>query len=369
MRFYLQRHQFYCGIDLHAKKMYLCVLDEQGSVVLHRNIKSDPELLRRMLQPFRDDLVIGVECMFSWYWLADWCRDENIPFVLGHALYMKAIHGGKAKNDRIDSEKIARLLRGGMFPLAYVYPKEMRGTRDLLRRRTFLVRRRAELLAHVQNTYTQYNVRVTSGWGRDRLREENPTAPFADESVKFMLRSDIAVVERLDETIVKLESHLIRHAKVDDPIRFHLLRTIPGVGPILALVMLYEVHDIERFTGVGQFASYARLVACAHESDGKKLGTGGRKIGNAHLKWAFGEAAALMIRETDEAKTFVEKMTKQRGKARAVALLAAKIGRAVYWMMKRQQPYDAALFWKSYIPRSRRRSAASPQEQRATVTR
>jgi transposase len=115
--------------------------------------------------------------------------------------------------------------------------------------------------------------------------------------------------------------------------------------------MLYEVHDIDRFAGIGQFASYARLVACSHESAGKKLGTGGRKIGNAHLKWAFREAAALMIRETDEAKAFVEKMTKQRGKPRAVALLAAKIGRAVYWMMKRKQPYDAGLFWKSCLPR------------------
>ena len=368
MRFYQRRHKFYCGIDLHAKKMYLCILDEQGSIVLHRNIHTDPDSLRRALQPFREGLVIGVECMFSWYWLADWCREEKIEFVLGHALYMKAIHGGKAKNDKLDSEKIARLLRGGNFPLAYVYPKEMRGTRDLLRRRTFLVRRRAELLAHVQNTYTQYNIRVTSGWGRDRLREDDPTAPFADESVKFMVRSDISVIERLDETIVKLESHLCRHAKVDDPIRYQLLRTIPGVGVVLALVMLYEIHDIDRFAGVGQFVSYARLVACSQESDGKKLGTGGRKIGNAHLKWAFGEAAALMIRETDEAKAFVEKISKQRGKARAVAMLAAKIGRAVYWMMKRKQPYDAALFWKSCLPRSLRTAAKSQKRQPATVT-
>jgi transposase len=368
MRFYQQRHKFYCGIDLHAKKMFLCILDEQGQIVLHRNINADPESLQRALEPFRDGLVVAVECTFSWYWLADWCCEEKIEFVLGHALYMKAIHGGKAKNDKLDSEKIARLLRGGTFPLAYVYPKEMRGTRDLLRRRTFLVRRRAELIAHVQNTFTQYNIRVTSGWGRDRLKEDDPTAPFSDESVKFMLRADIAVIERLDETIVKLESHLLRHAKVHDPIRFQLLRTIPGVGVTLGLVMLYEVHDIDRFSGIGQFVSYARLVACAHESAGKKLGSGGRKIGNAHLKWAFGEAAALMIRETDEAKAFVEKMTKQRGKARAVALLAAKIGRAVYWIMKRKQPYDAALFWKSCLPRSLRTRVKAQQQQTDTAT-
>jgi transposase len=352
MRFYQHSRQFYCGIDLHAKQMFVCVLNQAGEIVLHRNLPADGDVLRRVLEPFRDGLVIGVECTFSWYWLADWCRDEKIEFVLGHALYMKAIHGGKAKNDKIDSEKIARLLRGGTFPLAYAYPKEMRGTRDLLRRRTFLVRRRAELLAHVQNTYTQYNISSRNGRGRDRLKDGDPTAPFTDESVQYMLRADVSVIEHLDETIVKLESHLIRHAKIDDPIRFQLLKTIPGVGPVLALVMLYEVHDIERFDNIGQFVSYARLVACAHESAGKKLGSGGRKIGNAHLKWAFGEAAALMIRTTDEAKAFMEKMTKQRGKARAVALLAAKIGRAVYWMMKRKQPFDAALFWKSVLPRT-----------------
>jgi len=170
------------------------------------------------------------------------------------------------------------------------------------------------------------------------------------------------------EAAPMLELYLVRHAKVDDPLTYQLLQTVPGIGKILALVLLYEIHDIERFAGIGQFVSYSRLVACAHESDGKKLGTGGRKIGNAHLKWAFGEAAALMIRESDEAKAFVEKMTKQRGKARAVALLAARIGRAVYWMMKRKQPYDAALFWKSCLPRSLRKRVQAQQQQPATVT-
>ena len=78
---------------------------------------------------------MAAECMFTWYWLADVCAAEGIPFVLGHALAMKAIHGGKAKNDRIDSHKIAVLLRGGMLPQAYVYPAAMRSTRDLIRRR------------------------------------------------------------------------------------------------------------------------------------------------------------------------------------------------------------------------------------------
>ena len=145
MRFYDQQHEFYCGVDLHTRKMYLCVLDREGNKRLHRNMRAKPDDFLRAIKPFRDGLVVGVECMFTWYWLADLCLDESLDFVLGHALYMKAIHGGKNKDDRIDSEKIARLMRGGTFPLSYVYPREMRATRDLLRRRTFLMRRRSDL--------------------------------------------------------------------------------------------------------------------------------------------------------------------------------------------------------------------------------
>ena len=92
---------------------------------------------------------MAAECMFTWYWLADLCAAEGLTFVLGHALAMKAILGGKAKNDMIDSHKIASLLRGGLLPQAYVYPAGMRSTRDLLRRRLHLVRKRGELLAHI----------------------------------------------------------------------------------------------------------------------------------------------------------------------------------------------------------------------------
>ena len=143
MKFYTQQHKHYCGIDLHARMMYLCVLDGAGTVHLSRNIECSPRAFLAAVKSFRDDLVVAVECMFAWYWLADLCAREGIGFVLGHALYMRAIHGGKAKNDRIDAHKIAALLRGGMIPQAYVYPPEMRATRDLLRRRNHLMRKRS----------------------------------------------------------------------------------------------------------------------------------------------------------------------------------------------------------------------------------
>ena len=155
MRFYTKQHPFYCGIDLHARTMYLCILDQAGATLLPRNMTATPEALRKAIAPYRDPIVLAAECMCTWYWLADLCAEHGIPFVLGHALSMKAIHGGQAKNDTIDAQKIAVLLCGGMLPQASVSPAEMRATRDLLRRRLPLARQRGALLAHVQHTTSQ----------------------------------------------------------------------------------------------------------------------------------------------------------------------------------------------------------------------
>jgi hypothetical protein len=158
MRFCDQQHQYYCGVDLHARSMYLHILDADKRTLLDEDLPADPAAFLDAVAPYREGLVVGAECMFAWYWLADLCEDESIPFTLGHALYMKAIHGGKTKTDKIDAGKIAGLLRGGMFPMAHVYPRAMRETRDLLRRRTFFVRQKAQLIAHITNTNSQYNL-------------------------------------------------------------------------------------------------------------------------------------------------------------------------------------------------------------------
>src|SRR6476660_8385009 len=218
MRFYTQPHRFYAGIDLHARTLHLCVLAHDGDVVFDRNLPARPDALLHALTPFREGLVVGVECMFAWYWVADLCREQGIPFVLGHALYMKAIHGGKAKNDRIDATKIARLLKGGTFPLAYAYPKGMRETRDLLRRRTYLVRKRAELLTHLQILNAQYNLAPFPkklSFAANRV-EMNIAERFADTSVQKSAAVNLALIDRLDELIGELEMYLTRTAKVDD---------------------------------------------------------------------------------------------------------------------------------------------------------
>lgn len=346
MRFYDAQHAFYCGVDLHTKRMYLCILDRDGNKLLHRNVPAKPPEFLRAIKDFREDLVVGAECMFTWYWLADLCLQEKIKFILGHALYMKAIHGGKKKDDKLDSEKIARLMRGGTFPLSYVYPREMRATRDLVRRRMFLVRRRSELLAHVQMTNQQYNhdpfeKMLQYAGNRDVLDR------FEQPSVRLSVEADLATVSHYDKLLTQLEKDLVRQATLHDPRACRLLRTIPGIGKILSLVLLYEIHTIERFPNVGDFLSYARLVTPKQTSDGKVTGHSGAKIGNVHLKWAFSEAVLWMLRYSDDAKAFIKRKEKKYGKCRAMTMLARKIARAVYQMLKRNESFDGVKFFAS----------------------
>lgn len=261
---------------------------------------------------------------------------------------MKAIHGGKAKTDKIDAHKIAALLRGGMFPIAYVYPAKMRATRDLMRRRTHFVRKRAELFAHIQNTVTQYNlptlgVNLSVESNRQGVVQQIADL-FPDPEVQKIVLIDLAMIDAYDDTVKALDWEIEKTARQHNCHALLLLRSVHGIGSILALVMLYEIHDINRFETVQQFASYCRLVKCAHESAGKKKGAGGAKIGNPHLKWAFSEAAMLFVRHNPPAKNLMDHLTSIHGKGKALSILAHKLARAIYYMLKNNTPFDRAKF-------------------------
>jgi transposase len=327
--------------------MYLCILDQGGTVVLHKEVPAEPGAFLEAIAPFRAGLVVACECLFCWYWLADLCHAEKIAFVLGHALYMKAIHGGKAGDDKIDSGKIAHLLRGGNLPMAYAYPKGLRETRDLLRRRMYLVHKRAEVVSHTVNTNSQYNL---PPFGKKLIYARNRKAlkvaeRFADASVRKSIELNLRLLDSLDELLGDVELYLERTVKVDDADTFYRLRSIPGVGKILALVLLYEIHDINRFGSAGEFLSYARLIRPLKTSAGKVKGGGGAKIGNAHLKWAFSEATCLFVRESDQAKRFLARKEKKHGKPKALGILAARLGRSVFQMLRQKKPFDPKRFW------------------------
>jgi transposase len=344
MRFYTHQHKHYCGIDLHARSMYVCVLDQAGTILVHKNLPATPEAFLRVIAPYREDGVVAVECIFTWYWLADLCAQEGIAFVLGHALYMKASHGGKAKNDKIDAHKIAVLLRGGMLPRAYVYPPEMRATRDLLRRRCHLMRQRAELLAHSQNTNSQYNLPEFGKKLAYKGNREGVEEHFPDPSVRKTIELDVALIDHYDKLLGEVELYITRTAKGHDAQSFARLQSVPGIGQSLALVILYESQDIARFPRVQDFLSYGRLVKCLKESASKRLGTSGKKIGNPQLKWAFSEAAVLFLRQNKPGQDYFAKLERKHGKGKALTVLAQKLARAVYFMLTRHQAVDLTRF-------------------------
>lgn len=346
MNFYKKLHQYYCGIDLHARKMYACIIDQQGNVKLHENIKTEPGCFLTLIASFGDDIVVGVECVFCWYWLSDLCNHHQIPFVLGHALYMKAIHGGKTKNDKVDSFKLAPLLRGGNFPLAYAYPAaEMRATRGLLRRRMYISRRCNELVAHIQNTNTQYNLPAFKKKLSRKYNHQGVAERFEDPAVQKNVETDLAMIEALNQILAKLEWHIEKTARQHDYHTLFLLRSVPGIGKILALVILYEIHDINRFPSVQDFSSYARLIRPTKESDGKWAGHANGKIGNHHLKWAIKEASILMLRDSEQAKKYVSRLERKYNKGKVLGIFAHKLDRAIYFMLKNKEAFDMKRFF------------------------
>jgi transposase len=256
-----------------------------------------------------------------------------------------AVHGGKTKNDRQDAATIAHLLRGGTFPLAYTYPKEKRATRDLLRRRIRFVRTRGQLLAHVQNTSWQYRLRPVGRRLANRSDHDAVPKLFDDEQVRLSVEADLQLVAHYDAVIRRLEWQLTKQALVHDRRTYDLLRSIPGVGQILALVLLYEIDDIGRFDSVQRFCSYCRLIKPTKTSAGKRAGLPShKKIGNAYLKWAFSEAALLLLRESQAVKDYVARLTKRHGKGKALGILSHRLGRTVYFMLRRGDYFDEQRF-------------------------
>jgi transposase len=258
---------------------------------------------------------------------------------------MKAIHGGKTKNDKIDSYKIASLLKGGNFPVAYPYPAKWRATRDLLRRRMYISRRCSELVAHIHNTNTQYNLPAFRKKLSRKYNHEGVAERFEDPQVRKSIEVDLAIIDSLDQILKKIEWHIEKTARQHDYHTLYLLRSVPGVGQILALVILYEIHDVKRFPTVQDFSSYARLIKPVKESNGKWAGHSNKKIGNHHLKWAIKEAAILMLRDCPEAKYFVSKLERQYNKGKALGIYTHKLGRAIYFMLKNKEAFNMKRFF------------------------
>lgn len=344
MKYYTSTTQFNCGIDLHARQMYVCLMDREGKKLVHTNIKNnDFDYFLKLVGPYRHDLTVCAECMFGWYWLADACQAAGLPFVLAHALYLKAIHGGKNKNDRIDSEKIAHLLRSNLIPPAYVYPAAQRPLRALLRQRLYFVWRRSELLARIHSHQLAHNRippkqtrRVRDSW------EQQVLAAEPEPLRQIALKNDLAMIKHFDTQIFALEEELQRQAKKSAAREYALLQTVPGIGENLGMTILCEIGDIARFPTVKNFLSYSRLVKGTVASAGKIKGLRGAKLGNPYLRWAFGEAAVIAKRDHAVIGPLAQRLEARMNgnKFKANTVIAIKLARAVYYMLKSQTVFD-----------------------------
>jgi transposase len=221
----------------------------------------------------------------------------------------------------------------------------MRATRDLLRRRTHLMRKRSELLAHVHNTTRQYNLSDIGKKIAYKANRDGITDRFADPAVQKSIEVDFALITYYDQLLGDVELAIGKAAKHHDANTLYLLQTVPGIGKLLSLVLLYEIHDMARFPRVQDFVSYCRLVKCAKASAGKRLGTSGKKIGNAHLKWAFSEAAVLFLRNNPAGQQYLARLEKKHDKGKALTILAHKLARAVYDLLKRHTAFDMDQFF------------------------
>ena len=340
--------KYYCGVDLHASTMFVTVVDRAGNVLFRRNLKNDFETFRNCMRPFLPDLAVGVESTYNWYWLADGCHQANIPFYLGHALYMKAISGGKNKNDKLDSNTVCDLMRTHFFPYAYDYPREMRPTRDLLRRRSYLVAIRAAAYTHVQTVFSQEAILGVDGTElKDKHNRRLLPEKLNDADLALSVECDLDIMEAYDPIINKLEKRIRLQAKHHDRKVFEILLTTPGIGDILAWTILYEIHKIDRFPSPQRFSSYSRVVKCERTSNNKKTSGGNQKIGNPYLKWALSQIIIRAQNHSALIKRYFEKLQSKHGPRKAKAIIAHRFAVAIYYMLKNGQAFDEVKFVSS----------------------
>jgi len=327
----------YCGIDLHSNNHVVCVIDDQDKRILEKKLDNDPELTLRALSPFKRRLkAVAVESTFNWYWLVDALMEAGFQVELVNTAKVVQYSGLKRTNDRYDAFHLAHLMRLGILPTGYIYPKAERGLRDLLRKRIQLVQDRSSHLVRykfIVQMHTGQTIRA------DRIKARKYELPvIGDANVQLALQSHLAMIRALSAQIRILEKSIL--SQVEPDAGFHWLKTTPGIGDILAEAILLETGDIARFPKPGNYASYCRCVDSRRESNGKKKGENNRKNGNRYLAWAFIEAANFAIRRSEKARRFYLKKEKATNAIVARKALAHKLARGCYWVMRNQQAFD-----------------------------
>jgi transposase len=285
---------FYCGMDLSARDCQVCVIDEDLSCLVQQKVRNDLPALLRLIEPFKGSLRIVVESTFNWYWFVDGLQEAGYDVCLAHTLGLYMITGAKVKTDRRDALALAKLLKAGMIPQAYIYPKETRPIRDLLRQRSRLVALRGTEYGSLRRLLLRHGLLEHSRNDIKQTANEAIQRWFAHPLVRLHGQHELQRIDLYTQQIDTLESQLL--ATVQDCPEFHRVLTIPGLGKILAMTIVYEIGEIARFQNAREFSSYCRLVPGVAQSG--PISRRGRhaKQGSPHLKWAFGQAALYAVR-------------------------------------------------------------------------
>ncbi len=332
---------YYCGIDLHSNNHVVVVIDDEDNRVYEKRLANDLTLTLRALERYKALLYgIAVESTFNWYWLVDGLQAVGLNVMLVNTVAVTQYDGLKYSDDKHDAYWLAHLMRLGILPTGYIYPKAQRSIRDLLRRRAFLVRLASSTQVSIQNqVWRSTGIRVSC----NTIRRRDYIPDSVEGYIRQGIESELMVLRTLQQQVKALEGSALDAVRLSD--EFKLLQTIVGVGPILGLTIMLEVGDISRFASAGNFASYCRCVDATRLSNGKKKGTGNAKAGNKYLSWAFSEAAHFMVRYDKQAKRFYDrKMAKTNGII-AIRAVARKLARATWMMLKHQVPYEAQLMF------------------------
>lgn len=329
----------YSGIDLHSNNSVVTVTDEEDRVVAEKRLPNDLTKIVGLLTPWREEMAgVVVESTFNWYWLVDGLQAAGFKVHLANTTAIKKYEGLKHSGDETDARYLAHLLRLGILPTGTILPPEQRAVRDLARKRMQLVRSRTTHILAVENiTARQQGVRISSNQVK-QLTADAVDQMHLPEEVALAIKANVAVIATLSAQIELLEKRL--QEKVGARMEYGLLTSVPGVGQVLATMILLETGPIERFANVGNFASYARCVDSVRTSNGKKKGEGNTKNGNKYLAWAFVEAANFALRYCAEAKRFYELKKAKTNNVVAIKALAHKLARACFHILKERQPFD-----------------------------
>jgi len=332
---------YYAGIDLHSRNSFIGVINNQDKRLYSKRHPNNLDDILKALKPFKKKTKgVVVESTYNWYWLVDGLQDNGYKVHLANPSAIKQYEGLKHTDDKWDSFWLAHLKQLDILPEGYIYPKEERPVRDLLRRRLLFVHQRTAHILSLQSMITRNLGKNITSSAIKKLTKEDAEKMFDSKHLILMVQNHIDTIQFLKRIIKRTEKEVLSQVKLNK--EFEMLLTIPGIGKILGITIMLEVGDISRFPKVGNYSSYCRCVKSEKFSNGKKKGRNNSKNGNKYLSWAYVEAANFMNRFCPEAQRYYQKKKAQKNSVVAIKSLSNKIARASYFIMRDQVPFDVA---------------------------